>query len=522
MAPDKEKNHSHSIASSLTEKENHSAEGRQSALSVGHGQSAVHSGKVEEAREDNDDDWEHDPENARNWPALKKWTAVCVVSFYTFVPPLASSMMAPGIPEIAIRFGITNQTLIAMTLSIFLLSFGIGPLILSPLSEMYGRALVLHIGNIFSLGFSIGCAFAPNTASFIIFRFLAGFSGSAPVGIGGGSVGDLFTERDRASAMAIWSLGPLLGPVVGPVAGGFIAQTIGVKYVFVVIAGVCAVASIVGIPLLRETYAPVIRMRRALKAGDRAKAMKVHPIFMDPNQSKLRILWINLERPFEILFRSSICFILSLYMAFMYGIFYLMFATFAEFFAETYHFSPGVGGLAYLGLGVGFFIATIFGAKFADGVYKYLADKNGGQGKPEMRIPALAIGSLFVPIGLFWYGWTAAAKTHWILPIIGSGIFGFGMMTCFLPISLYLVDTFTFSASALAACAMFRCMLGFAFPLFGKQMFDTLGMGPGNSLLGGLAIVLGIPFPVWLYFNGETLRASNPLTVDSTKPKKQN
>ncbi len=51
-------------------------------------------------------------------------------------------------------------------------------------------------------------------------------------------------------------------------------------------------------------------------------------------------------------------------------------------------------------------------------------------------------------------------------------------------------------------------------------MFDKLGMGPGNSLLGALAIVLGIPFPVWLYFNGAALRARNPLTVDSTKPKK--
>jgi hypothetical protein len=40
---------------------------------------------------------------------------------------------------------------------------------------------------------------------------------------------------------------------------------------------------------------------------------------------------------------------------------------------------------------------------------------------------------------------------------------------------------------------VFRNLLGFAFPLFGKQMFKALGMGGGNSLLGGLAIILGIP-----------------------------
>jgi len=44
-----------------------------------------------------------------------------------------------------------------------------------------------------------------------------------------------------------------------------------------------------------------------------------------------------------------------------------------DFFAKTYHFSPGVGGLAYLGLGVGFIMATIFGARFADQIYQYVS-----------------------------------------------------------------------------------------------------------------------------------------------------
>lgn len=83
-----------------------------------------------------------------------------------------------------------------------------------------------------------------------------------------------------------------------------------------------------------------------------------------------------------------------------------------------------------------------------------MAAKNGGVGTPEMRVPALVFGSFFVPVGLFWYGWSAQAKLHWIMPIIGSGIFGFGMMTTFLPIQLYLVDSFEFAASAVAASSV--------------------------------------------------------------------
>ncbi|KXN82227.1 hypothetical protein AN958_02918 [Leucoagaricus sp. SymC.cos] len=78
-----------------------------------------------------------------------------------------------------------------------------------------------------------------------------------------------------------------------------------------------------------------------------------------------------------------------------------MLSTFAQFFSMTYGFGAGVGGLAYLGLRVGFFAATVFGGKFAGQIYAYLSAKNGGVGKPEMRIPALFFGSLFVPVGLF-------------------------------------------------------------------------------------------------------------------------
>ena len=51
-------------------------------------------------------------------------------------------MMAPGLPDLALKYDITNPTVLALTLSIFLLSFAIGPLFLSPLSEMYGRTWV--------------------------------------------------------------------------------------------------------------------------------------------------------------------------------------------------------------------------------------------------------------------------------------------------------------------------------------------------------------------------------------------
>jgi len=324
-------------------------------------------------------------------------------------------------------------------------------------------------------------------------------------------VSDLFSERDRATAMALYSLGPLLGPAIGPIMGGFIAENAGVSYVFYVTVALCGIVSIVGFLFLHETYAPIIRRRRDEKAEDPEKAAIRRAYLAENSPSKWQYLWMNITRPAILLTRSFVCFMLSLYQALMYGIYYLMFATFPNLFTDVYHFNTGISGLAYVGLGFGFVSATLFGANISNKIYLHQRAKNGGVGKPEMRIPALMFGSLFVPVGLFWYGWSAQAQIHWIMPIIGTGIFGFGLMTTFLPISLYLVDTFAYAASAVAAASVLRSFLGFVFPLFGEQMYAKLGYGGGNSLLAGLAIVLGIPFPIWIYYNGEQIRARSSL-----------
>ncbi|KAG2074476.1 multidrug resistance protein 4 [Suillus decipiens] len=460
---------------------------------------------------EDDPEWQHDPVNPRNWSPASKWTTTAILALYTFVTPLASSIMAPSLPDLVIKYDITNPTVTALTLSIFLLSFAIGPLLTAPLSEVYGRVWVLHLANLFFLVFNLGCALSPNTVSFLVFRLLAGFVGGTPIACGGGIVADLFSEADRAPATALYYIGPLIGPVVGPVMGGFITESVGIQYDFYVVAAICGVAAVLAVPFLRETYAPVIRLRRHRMSRDLEKAAGRHPIPTPPHMNKWVYLWINLKRPVIILTRSFICFILSLYMALMYGIYYLMFTTFPDLFSEIYHFSTGIVGLTYIGFGVGFISSAIFGAKLSNKIYLHLVARNGGIGKPEMRIPALIFGSLFVPVGLFWYGWSAQAQIHFIMPIIGTAIFSFGMMTTFLPIQLYLVDTFTYAASATAAAATFRSLLGFAFPLFGQQMFAALNYGGGTSLLAGLAIVIGIPFPIWIYYAGERMRARNPL-----------
>lgn len=76
-----------------------------------------------------------DPAKALNWTVKKKWGNIAVISSITFLTPLASSMFAPGIPELMREFNGTNETVASFLVSIYVLGYAVGPLIIAPLSE---------------------------------------------------------------------------------------------------------------------------------------------------------------------------------------------------------------------------------------------------------------------------------------------------------------------------------------------------------------------------------------------------
>lgn len=186
----------------------------------------------DERQDPNIVDWDgpDDPENPQNWSPAKKWAHIAVLSVLTLLTPLASSMFAPGVPELMRDFHSTSEDLATFVVSVYLLGFAAGPLVVAPLSEMYGRLPVYHVCNVIFIGWTVACALAKSMNMLIGFRFLAGCFGIAPITNGGGTIADLMAPEKRGAAMAIWAMGPLLGPVIGPVAGGFLAEDVGWRW----------------------------------------------------------------------------------------------------------------------------------------------------------------------------------------------------------------------------------------------------------------------------------------------------
>ena len=208
------------------------------------------------------------------------------------------------------------------------------------------------------------------------------------------------------------------------------------------------------------------------------------------------------------LIRSPIVVLLSIFVSIVYSYMYLLFTTFTRVFEDQYGFNAGEAGLAYLGLGIGFCIGQLTVGMFSDRYIKRQKAKRGEM-KPEDRLPPLVVGAFLVPIGLFWYGWTVEKHTHWIVPIIGTGLIGIGILYVFLPVQMYLIDAYTmFAASAIGANTVVRSIFGTCIPLAGPALYARLGLGWGNSLLGFLALAFA-PSSLLLITLGERIR-TNP------------
>jgi hypothetical protein len=269
-----------------------------------------------------------------------------------------------------------------------------------------------------------------------------------------------------------------------------------------------AVVQCFGVFLLQETYAPKLLAWKRDKLRKETGNQNLHTEYDSPDKTLANTIKVALQRPFKLLFTQPIVQVLACYMAYLYGLMYLMLSTFPPLWENVYGESVGIGSLNFISMGLGFFLGTQICAPLNDLIYRRLKKKNNGVGKPEFRVPMMIPASLFVPIGLFWYGWSAQAKVHWIVPNFGVLFFCAGTIVGFQCIQTYLVDSYTrYAASAIAAATVLRSLAGFGFPLFAPAMFNTLDYGWGNSLLGFIALGLGVPAPFLLWKFGGTLRA---------------
>lgn len=188
---------------------------------------------------------------------------------------------------------------------------------------------------------------------------------------------------------------------IGPIAGGFIAENTSWRWIFYATTIADGIIQIAGLFLLQETYPPVLLHRKKIALQKSTGNMALYTEFDKPDRTIFAALKISLVRPFILLGTQPMIQVLAIYMAYLYGLIYLVVSTFPSVWGEIYHESIGIGGLNYISLGIGFFGASQISAPLQDIVYRTLKARNNGVGRPEFRVVLMIPGAILVPIGLF-------------------------------------------------------------------------------------------------------------------------
>ncbi|QRV90285.1 major facilitator superfamily transporter [Ceratobasidium sp. AG-Ba] len=361
-------------------------------------------------------DWvSEDTENPHNWTGFKRWTITGIVAVSTLCVSFASSSYSGGIQYMMADLHM-GQYVAILGISLYVVGFGLGPLLWGPLSEMYGRRLIFLV-------------------SFLPFVFL-------------------------------------------------------------------------------HIFAPVLLRRRAryLHAESEGKVHYISKFEKGNKKTFGEIMKINLSRPFVLLFKEPIVLLFAIYAALVYGTLYGLFAAFPVVFQRGRHFTPGEGGLAFLGIGLGIVIATCL-TPINNKIYYRAIEKGNGVAPPEARLVMCCVGAVLLPISMTWFAWTTYPSIHYIVPIIAGIPFGVGMMLVFTSIISYLIDSYTlYAASALAANAVLRSAMGAAFPLFTPKMYASLGDQWACMVFAFLALVC-TPIPFLFYRYGPAIRARSKFSV---------
>ncbi|KHN97770.1 major facilitator superfamily [Metarhizium album ARSEF 1941] len=448
-----------------------------------------------------------DPLHSQNWPMRKKLLTAAMLSYTTLTSAFTSSIFSAATTSVAAEYQVGTEVGLLGT-TFYVLGFAFGPTVWAPMSELRGRRLPIVVAMFgFSL-FSIACATGKDIQTILICRFFSGFFGACPLAVVAAVFSDMFDNRTRGIAVAIFSMATFTGPLLAPFIGGFIVSSyLGWRWTEYLASIMGVVAFVLDLFFLEETYPPVILVDKAADLRRRTKNWGIHARQEEIEVDFTELIQKNFSRPMRLLFTEPLILALSIYMSFIYGILYLFLTAYPLIFVGVHGFSPGQGGLAFFGMIAGQVLAGVVVILQQPWYDRKLAANNGVP-VPEWRLPSMMVGGISFAIGIFWFGWTGyTSSIHWVVPAL-SGVFtGFGLLSIFLQALNYLVDAYLmFAASAIAGNTFMRSLAGAGFPLFARQMFQGMGIQWAATLLGCVAVVLA-PLPFVFYKYGSRIRA---------------
>ncbi|KGQ87496.1 multidrug resistance protein [Candida albicans P87] len=449
-----------------------------------------------------------DKHNPKNISKAKKWLYTLVLGAICFVVALGSAIVTGDMERPAEYFGVSEEVIILASVTVFVIGFGVGPLVFAPMSEEVGRKPIYVVTLFIAVVFIVPCGAAKNIATLIVCRLIDGIAFSAPMTLIGGSLADIWEGPERGTAMAIFSAAPFLGPVCGPIFGGLLCDHAPtwrwIYWTFLIVAGVFYAIFIAIVP---ETHHGILLKKRAKKLRKKTGDSRYRSFNELQIRSFGEVAKTSLLRPF-VLLSELIVFLMTIYMAICYGLLYMFFFAYPVVYQQGKGWSASLTGVMFIPIGVGVIIATI-AAPFFNKDYNRRAQVYRDRGElppPELRLIPMMIACWFVPVGLFAFAWSSYTWVSWAGPCFSGLAAGFGFCCLYNPANNYIVDSYQhYAASALAAKTFVRSIWGACVPLFTIQMYHRLGDQWATSLMAFISLAC-CAIPYLFFFFGARVR----------------
>ncbi|GAA5878375.1 hypothetical protein JCM1840_001396 [Sporobolomyces johnsonii] len=453
---------------------------------------------------------EGDPENPRNWSYITKWIQTILPSTLCFTSGFASAIITGGLHEMAVHFHV-GDVVMNLSVTVFVVGFGLGPLVLSPLSEMYGRRIIYVTSMFLFFIFTLPECITDSIAVLMVFRFIAGCMASGVMCNAAGSIGDLWAVNSRGNKMAVFSSILFASPCLGPLVGGFVTDTVGWRWMWWVLFIFSGCSWAICSVFLRETYAPALLRWRAQKlrkeTGD-ASIMTEQERLGRPLSDVVRE---TLLRPLVMLTTEPIMTFFSAYLCLIYALLYAFFFLYPLVLAP-HGFSNGEVGLAFLSILIGIFIVVTVACPMQERYYqRRVAESPDGNVPPEARLPLMMGCSAVLPMSLFIFGATSSPHVHWAGAVVSGIPFGFALVGIYISANTYIAVAFSqYSASAMAAKTFIRSMAGASTPMWIPGMYHNIGPWWSGATLAFIAVMM-CPIPFVFFFYGARIRRSSKM-----------
>ena len=345
-----------------------------------------------------------DPLHAQNWPLRKKILTATMLGYTTVTVAFTSSIFSSATQTVAVLYGVGSEVGLLGT-SLYILGFAFGPTLWAPLSELQGRRLPLVVSMFGFSVFSIACATGKDIQTILISRFFSGFFGACPVTVVAAVFSDMFDNKWRGVAVALFATAIFTGPLLAPFIGGFITEShLGWRWTEYLASIMGFAAFILDLLFLSETYAPVLLVKKATELRRRTKNWGIHARQEEIEVDFKELVKKNFSRPLRLLFTEPIILLLSIYSSFIYGLLYGFLTAYPLIFVGVHGFNLGQSGLTFFGMILGQLLAGASVIAQQPWYVRKLAQNNGVP-VPEWRLPSVMTGGISFAIGIFWLGW---------------------------------------------------------------------------------------------------------------------